>query len=202
MAPFDAALQQGLLGVDTDLQGTLNQLEARRRQIMAQMGFSGGADANADGIPDTVNVDFSDPASQASLLQRHWQDAKRGTTTRMGARGQAFSGAHQRARDRNDRNESIAFSQLGREVQSLLGGVAGQELEARQSAGRARNELLFGAAQRAAADPTSTPQAPIAAPPAKKLWRPVVKNGKFYHHYPAANGKKERFVYIRPASKR
>lgn len=48
--------------------------------------------------------------------------------------------------------------------------------------------------------PQPAPQQAPAQPQqqaAAKPWKPVVKNGKFYHYYP---GPPERWVYIRPAS--
>lgn len=59
-----------------------------------------GQDINGDGIPDTgFQVDPNNPFSRASLLQRQYDQAKRGTTTSMAASGQLYSGALQRQQD-------------------------------------------------------------------------------------------------------
>lgn len=54
------------------------------------------------------------------------------------------------------------------------------------------------AAPVAAAPPTQQPTTSRAAAPTP--YKPIVKNGKFYHYYPAAGNNPERWVYMRPAS--
>lgn len=124
---------------------------------------------NGEREVESIAVDPANPFSRAALLQRSYDQAKRGSTNSYAARGQLYSGALQNAQDENTFGFQRGDDQLRRAFASFILGQEGNRSQAVSAAGQARIAAASAALSQQLAMPEDDPgpqTGPGAAPEA------------------------------------
>lgn len=177
--------------------GQWNQTFAGLDQQLAQMKIDTAYQEQQLAQQHTKNVSgINDDAAARGLFQSSIKDGSQ-------AQEQAgFTTADQHLKDSLDNfAQSVASQKNDFETNVLPKFNAAENASAVQNAQAippTPDTPAAPAGGGAPAPPPSAPSAPAAT--AAPAYKPVVKNGKFYHYYAAADGQPERWVYIRPAS--
>jgi hypothetical protein len=118
-------------------QTTKTNAGATKRNTLAQITYGEGRDArdggfkfnyktDADGNQyadlDSVTVDYSDPFSKMSLLQKAYEDTKRGSTNSYAAQGQLYSGSYINQQNSDNFNDTHARTDATRDFLDSLKG--------------------------------------------------------------------------------
>ncbi len=155
-----------------------------------------------DDGPDAITVDPSNPFSRAALLQRSYDNAKRGTTNSMAAAGQLYSGALQNAQNENARGFQQGDNALRQAFVDFFSGQESNRAAAVRTASeasvRAEGDALSAQLATTPDDPgpgTPPTAAPAAAGP-KKGYAYLMKSGPYagqsYNIITGAKGNKVR----------
>jgi hypothetical protein len=146
----------------------LAQLPGNLQALGSQYGYSYSQDPSNPLSVSVGGVDTSNPYSRAALLQRSYDNTKRGNTTSLAARGQLYSGALQNAQNTAFTNFNQASSEnragFADAIRGYVNGIS--QLDAERGV---NNTGAFGdLVTRAANDPNIVEQRtnPLPAPPA------------------------------------
>jgi len=159
LAP-DVAQQasQAPLPWNAQYQSTVGGLQRDYRDIMAQQQLQ------KTGIEQEYGLnDYSDPYSRARLLERSFQQGQQGTTNAMASRGQLYSGATQRARERGVFDYGQQQHALRGEYQQRLSGLDQERLAAERELRQGTAEAQAGRLEEALEERPDPSEAPPAA---------------------------------------
>lgn len=140
-------------------------LEGQKTSTLSDYGYSGQFDPTTHQlVAGSLRVDPNNPYSKAAQLQRSYDNAKRGTTNGLAARGQLYSGAMANAQNSNDRDLLQGRNTLEGSLGSILASLATQQGDLDTGLLTNNNSALGDSIGRASANPpppagssTSTP---------------------------------------------
>lgn len=146
-------------------------------------------------------VDVGNPAGKAALLQRSYQQARRGDMNSMASRGQLTSGAYLRQLGERNRGEQMDFNSLTKAFSQGLGDIGRQREGLIANAAAEEAALRLQSAMQVASDPQQTPVPPAPTPAAKPKPKAGYKfiqtkgprAGQSYNLRPGPDGKLWRF---------
>lgn len=184
---LDAQIQNLYAGRDIGLAG-LNEAEKFLR-----LDFGLIQDANGN-----FAVDVGNPQAKAAMLQRSYQQARRGDLNSMAARGQLTSGAYLRQQGERNRGEQTDFASLVRAFTTGLGDIQRQRDSLSRDTDSRVLDLRLQHAGTIGGDSTQTSAAPPAASLTPKAgYQFVMKSGpragQSYNLRPGPDGKLWRY---------
>lgn len=126
--PPDEFFAPEIAGYNKQLSGGLGDLATQENSTAGDFGFKlnrAGDQTLPDGtvVPGAVTgfqLDVSNPFSKASLLQKSFESAQRGTNAGFAARGHLYSGGRISAQNRNDFNNEQGNDALRRAFQDFI----------------------------------------------------------------------------------
>jgi hypothetical protein len=168
--PFDAGLTSAYGTADTNYANTLAAINAQQPAIQRTYGFN-----------ESGEVDPSNPFGRAQLLQRSYQQSKRGTNNSMAARGQLYSGATQRALNDAQFNYQANDAALRNEYGQRLAELSAQRAVAANTRNDAKASAYWDWVQqqlqaRAVNPAGEVPEAPAPIEPVAPAAAPAPAN--------------------------
>lgn len=126
--PWDPNSDAQVIAINAGLGAGLAGLDQAEKFLKLDYGLI----AQADG---SFAVDISNPQAKAAMLQRHYQQVRRGDLNGMAARGQLTSGAYLRQLDTRNKGEQTDFAGLTRAFTGGLADIAGRRAGLQGQAG-------------------------------------------------------------------
>jgi hypothetical protein len=153
--PWQPLVDAQVMGIyanrDTDLAG----LDQAQKYLQLDYGLVQQPDGS-------FAVDVNNPQGKAALLQRTYQQARRGDLNGMAAQGHLYSGAYQRQVGERNRSEQLDFSTLSRNYAQSLGEIGAQRTALTSGAAAAEAAARLQAAMSIGGDAQNT--APATSP--------------------------------------
>jgi hypothetical protein len=166
VAPDTAYLGQ-VAANDRPYQTGLAQLPGNLQALGSQYGYSYSQDPTNPLNVTVGGVDTSNPYSRAALLQRSYDNTKRGNTTSLAARGQLYSGALQNAQNTAFTNFNQASTENRAGFENAIRGYVNSLGQVGAERDVANTGAFGDLVTRAANDPNIVEQRtnPLPAPP-------------------------------------
>lgn len=158
--PWEPMLNHAVSGIHSSKDINLAGLNEAEKYLRLDFGLV----TNPDG---SFAIDVGNPASKAALMQRTYQQARRGDLNSMAGRGQLTSGAYLRQVGERNRGEQMDFNALTRAFSQGLGDISRQRQATIANAGAEEAGLRLQFANQFAGDSSNTP-IPAGPPPAPK----------------------------------
>jgi hypothetical protein len=168
--PWQPQVDAQVAGINANLGIGLAGLDEAEKFLRLDYGLI----AQADG---SFAVDINNPAAKAAMLQRHYQQARRGDLNSMAARGQHNSGAYLRQMSERNRGEQLDFAGLTRAFSQSLGDIGRQRQSLAAGAGADIAGVHLAAVQQYAGDSSNTVAPPATSGKPKAGFQFVMSGG-------------------------
>jgi hypothetical protein len=153
--PPDATYEQQIGALGRSRDDTLAQLAGQRTSTLADYGYNASFDGS--GGVTGLTVDPNNPYSKAALLQKSYENAKRGTTTGLAAQGHLYSSSMTNEQNNNDTGYSTSKDNLEKNLGSILASILGQERATRTAYETDAAGAYGDRVGRASSNPTYSP---------------------------------------------